>query len=657
MHYRTRFLLDLARVFLVPPIITTLILRVVRPSLLQTWLTPIIATLAIPFVFTLRTLWTSNRHASAARRLGALPIPVVRGSWPGNIDVLKRLLHGWRNGYINETLREFFEEYQSPTINVRILWVDQIWTMDPNHIKHILVSGFQHFDKGAPQRERMKGFLGTGIFAADDEVWKMHRSMTRPFLAKSRTSDIKLFARHTDDAIAHLERLAAAGRPDVSVTATPASALDIQELSQRYTLDIALDSFFGIDNVRTMLDPLSRPGSTEEKDGSHHVAEAYSTDDDLATSSAEIKTFARAMEQAADTTILRARQGVLWPLIEFKTDKTASLAATMRPWINAVICRVQKHGRAKEKTGEEGGDAETFVEHLVRSTDDETFIRDQLINMTLGARDTTAALITFTLYFLALHPEVYTRLRNEVMELCPPGESLPEGDRLKDFVYLRAVLNETLRVFPSVPINTRYSTTESVFPPAAYPYTATAGAATPRHYASSLYMPPNTSISLVTLLMQRRMDLWGADAEEFRPTRWLGEDNDLGDKPDESTGEPRRGEAADRRPEWFVPFSAGPRLCLGQNFAYLEATYFFIRVIQCGFVFNLAPACQPPETRPPQGWKAEDQTPAPEARDLGVFVKNKGRQRKEECWPGTAFTLYSKGGLWMYVSKVKEPGH
>lgn len=45
--------------------------------------------------------------------------------------------------------------------------------MDPNHMKHILVSGFQEFDKGAPQRERMKGFLGTGIFAADGDMWKM----------------------------------------------------------------------------------------------------------------------------------------------------------------------------------------------------------------------------------------------------------------------------------------------------------------------------------------------------------------------------------------------------------------------------------------------------------------------------------------------------
>jgi len=49
-------------------------------------------------------------------------------------------------------------------------------------MKHILVSGFQHFDKGEPQRERMSGFLGTGIFAADGDMWKMarlHSSLSR----------------------------------------------------------------------------------------------------------------------------------------------------------------------------------------------------------------------------------------------------------------------------------------------------------------------------------------------------------------------------------------------------------------------------------------------------------------------------------------------
>jgi len=186
--------------------------------------------------------------------------------------------------------------------------------------------------------------------------------MTRPFLAKSRTADIALFARHAEDAIKHLERLACAAglvafsphftspypklsspifdcttnlnsnsnpHPSTSPLLSPACALDVQDLSQRYTLDVALDSFFGIGDVGTMRDPLARPegwGAEEEKDvacGDEKEDEGTENEDahedaDIATNRSAIKAFAHAMEHAADVTILRARQGVLWPLIEFR---------------------------------------------------------------------------------------------------------------------------------------------------------------------------------------------------------------------------------------------------------------------------------------------------------------------------------------------------
>lgn len=158
------------------------------------------------------------------------------------------------------------------------------------------------------------------------------------------------------------------------------------------------------------------------------------------------------------------------------------------------------------------------------------------------------------------------------MELCPPGREMPDSERIKDFVYcelslyeainggrtynvctVRAVMNETQRIFPSVPINTRYSASESVFPPAVWaPHGSKDSATAPIHYTQPLYMPPRTSVSLVKLLMQRRADLWGPDAEEYRPSRWLPTEQG-GDGASETGG-------GGMRPEWFIPFSAGPRL-------------------------------------------------------------------------------------------------
>jgi len=169
---------------------------------------------------------------------------------------------------------------------------------------------------------------------------------------------------------------------------------------------------------------------------------------------------------------------------------------------------------------------------------------------------------------------MYDQLRAEVMELCPPGEGLPERKRVRDFIYrqpkpyllpvsllipfpaVRAVLNETLPIFPAVPINTRHSTTESAYPPAASPSPTSPStpASSPPHYTTPLYMPPRSSISVLPLLMQRGTDLWGPDAENFRPLWWLPTEHG-GDGVTEAGGG-----TAKKRPERFVPFSAGSHL-------------------------------------------------------------------------------------------------
>lgn len=101
---------------------------------------------------------------------------------------------------------------------------------------------------------------------------------------------------------------------------------------------------------------------------------------------------------------------------------------------------------------------------------------------------------------------------------------------------VRACLNETLRLFPPVPGNSRASVRATVLPspPGSKP----------------IYMPgPDVVINYSDMLMHRRKDLWGPDAEEFVPERWT---------------DPERLKSLTRDPFKFLPFNAGPRICLGQ---------------------------------------------------------------------------------------------
>jgi len=176
---------------------------------------------------------------------------------------------------------------------------------------------------------------------------------------------------------------------------------------------------------------------------------------------------------------------------------------------------------------------------------------------------------------------------------------------------MRAVINETLRLFPPVPLNVRESRASAcTLPPSDPTYSHT-----PSALAQPFYMPGGTIIMYLPLLMQRNPALWGDDADVFDPDRWI---------------QPDRLSKITANPMMFSPFSAGPRICLGQNYAYNEVSYFLVRLLQQFDTFSLAPEFQPKGSLPPPEWQ-----------------HNRGRQRFEQVWPAAAITLYVKGGMWV----------
>jgi cytochrome P450 len=304
-------------------------------------------------------------------------------------------------------------------------------------------------------------------------------------------------------------------------------------------------------------------------------------------------------------------------LFELFGDRTTPHVTVIRNFLDPIVKQVLLDQEAMYKSGiTTPMDEKTFIQHLAESTKDPGMVRDQILSVLLASRDTTASLLTFVTYFLSMHPNVTRKLRAEVLERCGPDGALTY-DNVKHLKYMRAVLNETLRLFPPVPLNMRQSRSLScALPPADPTY--------PSMSLAPLYMPKNTTFTYMPFLTQRNPALWGEDADVFDPERWL---------------DPERLGRFTANPMMFTPFSAGPRICLGQNFAYHEASYFLVRLLQQFDTFTLASDVQPKESLPPREWKQPG---------------TKRRSAIEQIWPAAAMTLYVKGGLWVRFGRSKS---
>ena len=209
-------------------------------------------------------------------------------------------------------------------------------------------------------------------------------------------------------------------------------------------------------------------------------------------------------------------------------------------------------------------DGYIFLYELVKQTRDPIILRDQLLNILLAGRDTTAGLLSFTFFELARNQDVYDKLKEEIYEKFGEGEDSRVDEitfeSLKKCEFLKCVLNEILRLYPSVPQNFRFAIKNTTLPRGGGP-----------DGKSPILIPKGQNLLYSVYATHRNPKYYGKDADEFRPSRWL--------------------EPEIRKVGWgFLPFNGGPRICLGQQFALTEASYIIVRLIQ--MFPNLSSFCE-----------------------------------------------------------------
>ncbi|MFG2122869.1 cytochrome P450 [Streptomyces sp. NPDC048710] len=161
-------------------------------------------------------------------------------------------------------------------------------------------------------------------------------------------------------------------------------------------------------------------------------------------------------------------------------------------------------------------------------------VRKQVITFLVAGHETTSGALSFALYYLARHPEVAARARAEVDRVW--GDTPEPGyDQVAKLRYVRRVLDESLRLWPTAPGYAREARQDTVL----------AGELPMRRGAWALVLLP---------MLHRDPEVWGEDPERFDPDRFDA------------------AAVRARPPHTFKPFGTGARACIGRQFALHEAT-------------------------------------------------------------------------------------
>jgi cytochrome P450 len=167
-------------------------------------------------------------------------------------------------------------------------------------------------------------------------------------------------------------------------------------------------------------------------------------------------------------------------------------------------------------------------------------LRDELITLFSAGHETSANTLGWTFYMLAQHPEIVEKIRAEVNRILPNKE-MPTFEQLREMTYTEQVINEGMRLFPPAWVIGRRALEDDEF--------------------EGFEIKKDVNILCEIYLMQRSEKLW--------------------DKPDEFNPDRFSAEAVKARPRHhFVPFGAGPRMCIGNHFAMMEMQLLMATIVQ-----------------------------------------------------------------------------
>ncbi|KAK8136875.1 n-alkane-inducible cytochrome P450 [Apiospora sp. TS-2023a] len=435
--------------------------------------------------------------------------PYVPYKWPLALDLVKRQYDILFSDHTFEGMTPYFD--LAGTCCIHLFGLTGYFTTEPDNIEAILCTNFEDYGLGT---RRLASFplLGEGIFSQDGSAWRHSRELIRRQFVRVQKQTPQAFTGHVEHLVSGIAEAAVNG------------IVDLKPLMFEYTLNTTTMLLFG------------EPHSSMEKPEREAVRENF----DYATFGCGIRV------RLADAAFL------------YNPKKFRKACKAVHVWATFFAKKAIKH---YEDFGEDAASEKyAFIVDLWKEIRDFELVRDQLLHVLVAGRDSTASLLSWTFFHLVRNRDILERLQDEVASVANDTEISRE--QIQRLPFLRCCLNETLRLYPTLPMNIRFANKPTVLPRGGGP-----------DGNSPTLLAKGAGIVYSVYHLHRREEIYGSDSKLYRPQRW--ESGELIKKARPGAG--------------YVDFNAGPRICLGKDFALMEASYAIIRILQAYPRLSLAP--------------------------------------------------------------------
>nr|QWT69376.1 CYP86A8 [Gynostemma pentaphyllum] len=430
------------------------------------------------------------------------------GSLPGLIENCDRL-HDW----ICDNLRACGGTYQTCIWAIPFFAKKQglvTVTCDPRNLEHILKTRFDNYPKGPTWQAVFHELLGQGIFNSDGDTWLFQR----------KTAALEFTTRTLRQAMARWVSRAIKLRfcPVLQDAELKSKPIDLQDLLLRLTFDNICGLAFGKDPQTCA------PGFPENS-------------------------FSMAFDRATEASLQRfILPQMLWKFkkwlrLGMEVNLSRSLVHIEEYLSNVIDSRKLELLNQQKDSNPHDDLLSRFMNKKECYTND--FLRHVALNFILAGRDTSSVALCWFFWLITQNPIIEEKILREICTVLieTRGDDIPswldeplgfeEVDRL---IYLKAALTETLRLYPSVPEDSKHVVADDILP-------------------DGTFVPAGSSVTYSIYSTGRMKSTWGEDCMEFRPERWLSPDGKKFIMHDAYK---------------FVAFNAGPRICLGKDLAYLQ---------------------------------------------------------------------------------------